>query len=60
MIKKLYLNYSFNISQKSLDIIFCVLLAVTGDVFTLSFFPMAHLLLIQQGYGLTRDFYKEI
>ena len=62
MIKKLYTNYFFDISSKVISIAFCAIIMNSGGVFSLSYFPMAQIFMLQHMYKLvlelTREFNK--
>ena len=60
MIRKLYLNFGFNIFSKALNLVFCILLLKIGGGFSFNYFPMVHLFLIQHGYKQATEFYREI
>jgi autocrine motility factor receptor len=60
MINKLYVNFSLDISYKAVSIAFCGLLMYGSGAFTLSFFPMAQIFMVQHLYKLVTDISKEI
>ena len=60
MIKKLYMNHFFSISQKALDICFITFLMYVGGGLNLSSFPLAQLFMMQQGYRMVMTFYQQI
>ena len=57
MIKKLYLNHVFVISQKAIEIMYVLMLMRAGYDLNLNFFPLAQLFLLQQGYRMASEFY---
>jgi hypothetical protein len=60
MIKKLYMNHFFTISEKALDISFITFLMYVGGGLSFSSFPLAQLFMMQQGYRMLVSFYQQI
>lgn len=60
MIKKLYTNYFFDITAKLLSIAFCVTLMYNGGAFSVSYFPMAQIFMVQHTYKLIKELTREI
>ena len=60
MIKKLYTNYFFDISQKVISVVFCAVIMHSGGAFNLSYFPMAQIFIVQHAYKLVRELIKEV
>lgn len=60
MIKKLYTNYFFDISSKVISICFCAIIMNSGGVFSLSYFPMAQIFMVQHMYKLVLELTREV
>jgi hypothetical protein len=60
MIKKLYTNYFFDISSKVISIGFCAIIMNSGGVFSLSYFPMAQIFMVQHMYKLVLELTREV
>jgi hypothetical protein len=60
MITKLYLNFTFNVLNSGIKLVFCAVLFKIGGGLTASYFPMVPLYLIQNCFSLLKNFYKEI
>ena len=60
MINKLYTNYVFDLSSKALSLCYCGLLMYGNNAFSLSFFPMAQIFMLQHAYKLVVEITREV